>query len=105
MLRIIAKKDVTCRNYPLNLELMDWIYDALGFSEIEKGLSDDAGKSAKYELRAALTVGFLYALRVSEIENLRIGDIRISHEEGNSLLTVYKKGMAPTNKPMVVFNA
>ena len=41
------------------------------------------------ELFSAMCTGFFFLLRVSEIEGLRMKDVRIAHEDGGSFLTIF----------------
>ena len=49
------------------------------------------------ELYAAMTTGFFYLLRVSEIEGLRTKDIRIEREGDTTFLNLHIKGSKLTN--------
>ena len=49
------------------------------------------------ELFAAMCIGFFFLLRISEIEGLRMKDVRIAHQDGKSYLTVYIMGGKLTN--------
>ena len=52
------------------------------------------------ELFAATCVGFFFLLRVSEIEGLRMKDVRIIHEDGESFLTISIDGGGRSIQPM-----
>ena len=91
VLNSVAKKDVVLRNYPFNLELMSWIYRDFGHPITEDTLGGDH-YSSKFELCAAMTIGFFFLLRVSELGNLRMRDIRIGQENGISFLTLFLAG-------------
>ena len=92
VLSSVAKKDVAKRNYPFNLELMTWVYREFGHpikEEIEGGMGCPP---SKYELCAAMTLGFFFLLSIGELGNLRMRDVRIEVEEGKLYLALFLGG-------------
>ena len=92
VLNNVAEKDVARRNYPFNLELTNWIYSDFGSPIGLDSFGGGTDNSVKFELCAAMTIGFFFLLRVSELENLRMRDIRISTENNQSFLTLFLEG-------------
>ena len=89
VLNSIAKGDTTLRNYPFNLELMKWAKEEVstpGKHPESRLNSTGAG------IFAAVSVGFFFLLRINEIENLRMKDIRIERDGGVVFLNLHIKG-------------
>lgn len=70
------------REIPFGLELLQWAYDqSILIGGLDSPVQD--------ELFCASTLGFYYLLRVSEIEGLRMKDVRLSiYEDGDTTLTI-----------------
>ena len=69
VLRSAAKQDVTCRNYPFNLGLVNWVYAAFRHPIGPDARVERGHHSPKYEICEAMTSGFFFLLRASEIGN------------------------------------
>ena len=77
-LRIISKRDVSGRNYHLNLVLMTWAYSEFG-RPAQQDTSAEQGDSARNMCFAlqCQSVGFFFLMWISEMGNLRMIDIRV----------------------------
>ena len=67
-------------NYPFDLELMYGVYTDCGILIQQEKITGADADHPKYKLCAEMTIGFFSLLRVSELGNLRMRDVRIPHE-------------------------
>ena len=92
LLRIVAKKDMIRRNYPFNLELMLRAKKNVTTCTEWQTLNKSDSRRLNDELFSAMRIGLFFLLRISEIECLRMRDVRIAQQEGESYLTVFIVG-------------
>ena len=89
ILKSIEKESTAQRNYPFNLELILYAKnEIIGRREVDQPAEREEG----LELYASMTTGFFYLLRVSELEGLRMKDVRIEKEDGVTFLNLHIKG-------------
>ena len=72
------------RNYPFNLELIHLADIGLGSIE-ERTMSNKA-------VYSAMTMGFFFLFRASEMENLRMCDVTLDRQEGCMYLDAFLVG-------------
>ena len=84
VLRSVARKNTIKRNYPFNLEL-------LRLTDIDLGPIEErsAHDKAVYD---ALTMGFFFLFRASEMEGLRMCDVNLDRQDGIVHLNVFLTG-------------
>ena len=81
-LKATKRTNPVTKKVPETVELLVWIHDNF----------IDLGSTADLQLRTSLMIGFFVCLRISEIENMRGGDlVSQSTEEGRALTIRIRK--------------
>ena len=92
MLRSVARKGLSQRNYPFNLELTNWAKENVTSHTEWRSLGNSERCVQNNELFSAMCTGFFFLPRVIETEGVRMKDVRIAHEDGESFLTIFIAG-------------